>query len=146
MPLVTGTLSDFIRDPLAAALSPQIVFVPSSAAAKNGLLFASRPIIVTPQPSGYFEVDLFSTEGTTPPTWYTVRIQWVESNGGYLGADHLEWKLRVPADGGQIGALLDAPAPSGAVWFGPEPPSSPSRYTGWVNTGLNPPVYNEWEI
>jgi hypothetical protein len=145
MPLVTGTLTDFITNPLAAGINPRIVFQPSGAAAKNGRLFASRPIIVAPQPSGYFEADLFSNEGTTPPTWYLVKIQWLDSDGGYVAADNLEWKLRVPADGGQIGALLEAPSPTGAVWFGPTPPPVPSQYTGWINPEENPPIYRQYE-
>lgn len=135
MPTVTGTLTDFGTVPLSSSLAPRLIFVPSGAAAKNGRLFASRPIVVVPQPSGYFEVELFSTEGTTPPTWYEVTIQWLEEA---TNPDHLSWKLRVPAAGGQIGALLEAPAPSGAVWFGTEPPEVPSRYTGWVKTDALP--------
>jgi hypothetical protein len=143
MSLVTGTLTDFGLQPLAG-LQPQIVFKASAPATKNGRLLATRPTVVVPQSSGYFTVDLISTDGTTPQIWYEVSIRWLDLNGGYISVDFLQWKLNVPIDGGTIGELLDAPANSGQVWFGPEPPDVPSTYTGWVKTDVNPPTYYEW--
>lgn len=141
MPLVTGTLTDFNLNPLTA-LQPELTFVPSGAATKNGRLFSARPISIRPEPSGYFSIDLASTDGTTPETWYVVIVRFLDGSGN---ADYLRWKLRVPNAGGQIGQLLEAPTNPGLVWFGPNPPpGTPVRGTGWIKTDDNPPTYNEW--
>jgi len=141
MPLVTGTLTDFGLKPLADQ-QPQLVFTPQEASTKNGRLLATAPVLVTPQPSGYFEVDLVATAGLVPETWYELTILWLTPGGGF---DHPRWRITVPAAGGQIGTLLSAPAGSGAVFIGSSPPPMPSQYTWWIDpTTLPLPTLHEW--
>ena len=128
MPLVTGTLTDFGLQPLTGA-QPELIFTPQEPATKNGRLLATRPIVVTPQPSGYFEVDLISTVGVVPATWYEVTIRWVDPASGF---DHVRWRLTVPDGGGQIGTLLAAPAGPGTFYAGRERPPVDGKI--WLDT------------
>jgi len=132
MPLVTGTLTDFGLQPLTGA-QPELIFTPQQASTKNGRLLATLPVRVTPQPSGYFEVDLISTVGLVPATWYELTILWLAPGGGF---DHLRWRVNVPAEGGQIGTLLDAPTGQDVIWVGPTRP--PTDGPVWFNTAANP--------
>ena len=134
MPLVTGTLSDIAPNPLAG-LRPQIIIALSEPTTKNGRLFATAPIIIEPDPSGYFAIELASTSGMIPTSgaWYSLTIRWLSASGGF---DHLRWKLRVPSEGGQIGHLLEAPAGADNIWISPNPPPVPGPV--WIKNDENP--------
>jgi len=148
MALVTGTLKDFGLAPLST-YQPLISFTPSSAALQGGLLLATRPVAVVPSASGAFSADLQPTDGLMPATWYSIRIQWLDSDGGYAAVDFVEWKLFVPQEGGQIGDLVAAPVNPALVYTSLTPPevggipsgtwwleSNPNNINDPANTGI----------
>lgn len=138
MPNVTGTLRDFNITTLAA-YSPRIIFTASSAATSPTRLYSTKPIVVTPNLAGDFEVFLQATDTLNPSVWYTIRVEWLDSDGGYVGVDLLEWKLFVTDDGGSIGDLLAVPANPAQVWIGLEPPPHPTPGLWWLQANPDNP-------
>jgi hypothetical protein len=132
MPLVTGTLSDIAPKSLAA-LNPEIIVTLSEPTTRAGRLFTTKPLVIVPEPSGYFAFEVASTSGMIPYAWYELTIRWISATGGF---DHLRWRLRVPNDGGQIGHLLEAPAGADNIWIGAEPP--PVDGPIWIKNDENP--------
>jgi len=122
MSVVYGTLADFGLSLLTPYL-PQIVFTPSTPATATGgggvaLLLASRPIVCLPANDGTFEQELYPNEGTSPETFYTVKIVWVNGDGIPVGTDFIDGHLIVPNEGGPIngGMLRQGLSPLG-VWI-----------------------------
>jgi len=134
MAIVSGTLSDFGLTPLAG-FQPTIIFTPSGVGVSGTRLLATRPIQVTPNPDGQFQLDLMSTDDITPATWYEVQIRWLEPSGGYSHIDFVDWKLFVPAAGGPLGNLLRAPSNNQllVIWQATEPNPWPVGVV-WANT------------
>ena len=132
MPIIAGTLTDFGAVPLAAAQA-EITFSPSGVAASNSGIFATRPVKVSPNNAGSFTVNLLATTLLRPDVWYTVRISWLDSDGGYVAIDFADWKVRVPPEGGNLQDLIDAPVRGGLVWIGPSAPD-PTVFDTWVHS------------
>lgn len=150
MPTVTGTLTDIGLDPLAP-FNPVLRFTPSQPAGDgNARIFASRPVEVTPTETGYFSVDLASTDTITPAdTHWRLTIHYRKpdgydnSGGGFTAADHVVAKIRVPAAGGILADLFDIPPRLDDVHVGNNPPST-AGYLYWVNTSASPATLNVW--
>jgi hypothetical protein len=131
---VTGILTDFLNVPLAA-FSPEIWFTPSGPAisnAANTALFSTKPIVVIPAADGTFTVNLQSTDFLQPSVWYMVSVRWLDSVGGYVGIDFIDWQLFVPTAGGAIGGIIAAPSNPAQVWVGETPPANPTPGTWWL--------------
>jgi hypothetical protein len=139
MAIVTGTLTDFNLQSLYSA-SARLVFTASDPGILPGRLLSTRPIVVIPSASGAFEVDLRPTDAIMPLVWYQVRIDWLDSDGGYVGTDFVPWPLFVPSEGGAIGDLLSMPSNPGMVWEGPTPPDNPTPGTWWLQVNPNDPA------
>lgn len=135
MPTVTGFLQDFGEN-LLSDYSPELHFLPSGPAVGNVTLYATKPIVVIPNPvNGRFEVDLVQTTDLNPDRWFVIAIAWLDSvTGGYIGKDFLDWKLRVPPEGGQLADLMEAPSNPGRAWVGLTPPPNPTPYTWWLHS------------
>lgn len=135
MALVTGTLSDFGLEPMTS-LEPEIIFRPSDVGVVSGRLLATKPIRVRPFTSGYFQVELTSTDYVEPASWYTVEIRWLDFEGGYAAVDFVDWKLFVPQEGGAIGDLLESPVNPAMVYVSLTPPTAGSlpRGTWWLES------------
>jgi len=138
MAVVTGTLKDFGLAPLTS-YQPQITFTPSSATGKNGELYAARPITVVPNSAGSFIVDLLPTEDAVTAVWYEVKIQWLDSDGGYAAVDFVNSKLFVPRAGGAIGALIEFPVNPALVYISLSPPKAGNVPPGtwWMHSNPN---------
>lgn len=109
MPVVTGNLRDLATRSLNA-YKPVITFLPSGPGVHGSNLYASQPITVTPAVgTAAFSVTLADTTAARPDLWYTVEVRWLDPGGNYVFVDRFPWKLRVPADGGAIGDLMEAP-------------------------------------
>ena len=134
MPLVTGTLSDFGLSSLTQ-YQPVIVFMPSGVGFMGGRVLATRPIRVTPDAGGYFQVDLASTDTIEPAVWYGIQIQWLEPGGGYSYIDFEQSKLYVPTLGGNLPVLIDTPSTNQlmVIWQDTEPIPWPLGVV-WANT------------
>lgn len=148
---VTGTLSDFGGD-LDESIEPRIVFRPNGAAVGASGLFHSRPIVVdTFGPGGTWTANLEPTDGlwhvTGSDVFYIVTVERLVGGADYFPWDNTGWMLRVPVDGGDFAALVRAPTNPRQIWFGPEPPADPSKWTGWYDTDADPGGINyyEWE-
>lgn len=139
MPTVTGTLRDFKLDTLNS-LSPRIVFTASEPAVTSNAILSTRPIVVIPNAAGGFTVELQSTDSVRPLIHYNVRVEWLESDGGYVGVDLLGWPLFVPAEGGSIGDLVSTSSIPAQVWVGLTPPPPPvTPGTWWLETNPDDP-------
>ncbi|PZE89934.1 hypothetical protein [Curtobacterium sp. MCBD17_008] len=138
MPIVTGTLRDFAITTLAA-YNPRIIFTASGVATSSTRLYSTKPIVATPNLAGDFEVFLQATEDLNPLVWYTIRIEWLDSDEGYVGVDLADWKLFVPSAGGSIGDLIGIPPNPALVWVGVDPPSTPSTTVWWLQVNPDDP-------
>ena len=135
MAIVNGTLKDFGMGSLGGK-SPTIQFIPSgNAYTPGGSLFATAPVISTPDFGGTFSVDLQPTQTLLPARWYTITITWLDSGGNFTKKDFPEWKLFVPPEGGLIGPLLQSAWNPTLAWWGPaEPAGTPVANTLWLET------------
>ena len=79
--------------------------------------------------------------------FYIVTLERTPPGGVGFPTDKPGWTLRTPPGGGEFAALVRAPSNPAQVWFGPEPPSDPTQWTGWVKTDALPGEINyfEWE-
>lgn len=133
MAIVTGTLNDFGLDALTA-YSPEIAFIPSGPAVNAVKLLATRTVMASPGSDGSFTVDLAPTDNLRPERWYTIRIQWLDASGGYVGADFPDWRLYVPTAGGILADLIAAPWNPALVWVGADAPTGiPTVNTFWLD-------------
>jgi hypothetical protein len=136
MATVTGALTDFGIQPFPA-LQPRLIFTPSGPAVSDARLFATKPIIVpVASGSGIFSVDLQPTDGVRPAVHYKVTIEWlmpgVDGQPGYTPADFLQWEIFVPAAGGAIQDLINAPVNPLLFWVGETPPPVPTAGQLWL--------------
>jgi hypothetical protein len=137
MPTFTGSLATFGAENLSDK-NPVIVFTPSSiATTEDGYLLATEPIRVEPEPGGSFEVTLVSGDLTSPPTWYTISIEWLDTDtpGGFTRLDFAPWKFYAPTSGGEIGDVGWAPSNPARAYFSTEPPpgSNFTPGTWWLD-------------
>jgi hypothetical protein len=140
MAIVSGTLTDYGFNPLQG-LMPRVVFTGSQAARSSTRLFSTRPIVVTPAANGAFSVNIATTVGLIPDTWYTVSIRWLDPNDpSGTGLDVLLGRIRVPIEGGNLGDLFDGGAPSGLIWIGITPPPEGFGYSWWIDTNGGTPT------
>jgi hypothetical protein len=134
MATVTGALSDFGIAPFPE-LQPRIQFIPSGPGVNGTRLFSGPPPTVNVGAgSGSFTIELQRTDDVRPVVWYTVRIEWLDPAGNYIGVDHPDWKLFVPAGGGELGDLLEAPLNPFIFWVDATPPPNPQPGQYWLNT------------
>lgn len=138
MALVTGSLNTFAFTTFINK-APRVLFVPSGPGVSTKYLLASEPVEATFLNAQDFEVNLAVNEFVSPPTWYTVRIEWLGAAGEYIRADYPQWKVRVPAEGGDMSDLIDAPVNGGIIWTTTsttDPPGSkPGDYIFNPDTG-----------
>lgn len=138
MATVTGTLNDFNLQSLAS-YSPRVVFTASEPAASPARLFSTKPIMVTPNASGGFTVELQPTTQLVPEgVFYRIRIEWLDSTGGFVGVDFVDWPLLVPDTGGSIQDLLDVAPGTSLVWVGLVPPPEDPPKAGRLWLVMNP--------
>jgi len=130
MATVTGTLTDFGLAALTA-FQPTLIFTADSPAVTTGGVLSARPIRVTPASDGSFTVDLVASSFTTPEVTYTLRIEWLDSAGGYIGLDILKG-LVVPPGSSNIDTLSSIPI--SRWWVGVDPPPNPEANTWWLDT------------
>lgn len=132
MAIVTGALSDIGIDPFPE-LQPRLIFTPSGNSVSDARLFATKPKIVNVAAgSGSFMVDLQPSEGSRPAIYYTITIEWLATNGQYVSADFLEWKIFVPYEGGTLADLIEAPANPMLFWVGETAPLLPTPGQYWL--------------
>lgn len=136
----TGYLRDFGLSTFYGA-SPRIIFTPSGNAIRGGNILATRRIISVPDVDGSFSVKLIPSDSVIPERYYTMRIEWLDSNAfgpdaGYIGVDFPDMKIRPMGEGD--GVLTDVIDPGGAnpliIWSGPTPPPSGHPNMWWLNT------------
>ena len=130
MATVTGTLTDFGLAALSA-FQPVLIFKADSPALTTGSVLSARPIRVTPAADGSFTVDLVASSFTTPEVTYTLRIEWLDSAGGYIGLDILS-NLVVPPGTSSIDTLSSIPI--SRWWVGADAPPDPEPNTWWLDT------------
>lgn len=106
MATVTGNLEDFSLSNLTP-FSPSLVFIPSRPAiTTTNHLLVSKEIAATVTPTGSFTVDLTPTADIRPDTFYGLRMEWLDSVGGFVQKDFPDFQLRVPPEGGVLNDLL----------------------------------------
>lgn len=147
MALLTFSVRTFGIQAFPADEMLRVAFVPSGPAFTTFSAFPERIEYAEPDPSGFVSVDLAPTLDLRPEAWFTVRFEWFSRDpltGGWVAAGWSEVPggLRVPAEGGTLGDLLEAAAPPGAVMWGYGPP--PSFLSGVIYvdiSGIKPGLY-----
>lgn len=142
MAVVTGNVQSFGLQPLFSK-QLRLKFTASGPASSVGRLLITDPIWVTPDAAGDFTVTLAATENLMPLRWYEVSAHWLNGAGVPVGYEFVNFKLFVPAAGGVLADLLDVTANPYMIWIGPEPPTNPALYVGWIDT--DDAKYYEWE-
>lgn len=140
MAKIFGTLLDFSLDALAP-YSPRLVFTPSQPSTTSGTLLSAKPFRVGVDPDGHFEVDVQPTDVTSPESFYTVRVEWLDTDGGFIGVDLWDFPIYVPSTGGAIGDLMRATANPQLAWVGVNPPSGvlPVATVWWLQVNPDDP-------
>lgn len=149
MAVVTGNARMFTGNAFPAVRGFQLTFKPSNPAVGSSFTFWGPPVTVAPAvPSGDFSVQLVDNSQMTPKTWYEVSARWLDAESNFVGVDYPGWKVFVTGDG-DIKDMLQVPPDSGAIWIGPNPPTDPETFAGWVDNSEPVPVegmpYYEWE-
>lgn len=127
MPTVSGTLSDIGLAPLTG-LKPELRFTPSSPAVdREGRVFASKPVEVTPNSAGAFTVTLAPTSGLLPVgTHWRVQVLHRSPSAdasGFTVSDFLPLKIFVAGDT-TIGDAIGEFTPNDFVYVGEDAPNS----------------------
>lgn len=116
MAIITGTLVDVGLDPVTARY-PELVWVPSAPTTTlNGQLVTAVPVETIPSSNGTWTAELISTNETSPPITYSLRIRLLDPASGYVWMDFPDWKISVPWEGGNLSDLIGAPLATGVVW------------------------------
>lgn len=126
MAIVTGSLRTFFRKDLTGR-APFLRFIPSQVGIKQGFVFAEAHQDVTPEiSSGFFSVDMEETPPLGPDAHYTMQLWYLQDPNTPPGqtqnwacVDFPDVKIYVPAGGGDIGDLSNAPLRPGEVWVSP---------------------------
>ena len=116
MATVTGTLLDVGLESVQDR-SPELVWTPSSATTTiDGNLITAVPITTIPAADGAWLVELVSTEITTPPITYSLRIRLLDPASGFTWVDFPDWVITVPVEGGALPDFTNVPMGGGIVW------------------------------
>lgn len=123
MAIVNGSLKDIVNESLASRQGKLIFQLnePSVAAtgAFSGAIYSTAEKSVNAAAStGNFSVDLQTTTSLLNDAWYTLRIEWLDTEGGSM--DFPGWQIRVPISGGSIDKLITLGPPNGG-WGGSLP-------------------------
>lgn len=151
MSTIVGNLATFGAES-ASVVGATIEFIPDQPAVTGTkYLLTARPVKVTvaSDGSGAFSVDLIPTDATRPGTFYKIRVRVPDPVKGYRTLDTPDWRLYVPASGGELAALLQTSMLTNAamVWVGDESPENPVPGTGWLVTDPDSADYGwymEW--
>lgn len=140
MAVITGTLLDFSLDALAP-YSPRLIFTGSQPATAGGKLLSTRPFMVRVEADGSFSVDVQPNDVTYPATYYTVRVEWLDADDGFIGVDLWDFPIYVPSSGGNIGDLMQTTANPQLAWVGVNPPSGvlPVATVWWLQVNPDDP-------
>ena len=138
MPTISGTLRDFGLTAFPGQ-SPVITFRANGpAVTRAGALLATKDINVTPNSAGDFSVVLAATDTlATGNIWYTVSISWLDPAGNYIHADFPDWRLFVPARGGDLADIIEKPANPSLVYIGLTAPAYPTPGMKWLEATLD---------
>jgi len=137
MPTISGTLRDFGLSPFPGQ-HPEITFRANGpAVTQSGALLSTKDIQVTPNSAGDFSVVLTATDNlATGNVWYTVSISWLDDAGNITVWDDPDWRLFVPARGGDLADIIEKPANPSLIYVGLTPPAHPRRGMKWLD--MNP--------
>ncbi|MDT0211249.1 hypothetical protein [Curtobacterium sp. BRD11] len=137
MATVTGTLRDFNTQSLGT--TARMVFTPSSPGFSPTAILAARPVVVQPSSTGSFSVELEPTVTVSPETWYTLRVDWLDSEGGYVATSFFDGRLFVPETGGKLTDLIDVSRPPTIMFASLTPPLNPTPGLAWLETDPDNP-------
>lgn len=149
MAAVFGNLSTFGLESISL-VGALVEFVPDQPAVTGTkYLLTAKPVTVpvATDGSGAFTVNLAPSDSTTPGTFYRIRV--TSLDGSFTFLDLPDWRLYVPAAGGELASLLRSSLATNAamVWTGPDAPVNPAPGTGWLVTDPTSPDYGwymEW--
>jgi hypothetical protein len=105
-----ATYTGVVADASVLALpSPRLVFTLSEPAVSTTVhIIATKPIYAVISPTGSFTVELTPNMDLRPTTYYSMRLEWLDSGSNYTGVDFPNWKFNAETGGGVIPALLGA--------------------------------------
>lgn len=151
MAIWTGNLRD-VGLGFLTGLNPVIEFHLNSPQVSNTMVWATRPVSVTPSSGGAFTVDLADTRVMYGDAYYTMHVRWLEpgspSSSGYAPVDvHIDFPIRTNSAGGPIGDAVGGVSNMAFVLVGLTQPAAlrlgqlwwktdPDNPYGPANTGL----------
>ena len=142
MATVTGTLNDVGLGHLADK-EPEMQFTLSEIATSPQGLFATDPVTVIPDEDGAFTVSLEPTETMHQRRYYRLAVRWLDSAGNFVKVDFPDWRVQVPAVGGDLSDLIPNYASDGAGWnplmvfFSPTEPDPWPVGSYWVDSSID---------
>jgi len=148
MATYTGYLRNVGLDALTGK-QPKLELILSEPSFKGANFIVTDPYPVTIATDGACTVEVAATDEMTGDPYYTLRATWLNGEGVPIGFDVPNIKFRTSEPGGTFEDLMGPFASPRQIWFGPQAPSNPSAFTGWVDTSeprnaLGYPYY-EWE-
>ena len=112
MPVVTGTLED-IGATSMASLNARVILYPDEVSTRGSALMPTKEIVAEVQGGGAFSFpNVRSSMENTPPTPYSIAIEWQDAAGNYTRTDFPKFKVVVPVDGGRLTDMLAIVTPA----------------------------------
>lgn len=119
---ITGFITSFARNTTNLP-GLKLEFVPTGNGVNGDHLFVTEPVPAKTftQSTGAFTVELERTDDIygvpNGQLRYYPRITWLDSAGQFTHRDFVNWKIRVPAGGGSLEDLLDAPTNADSLYW-----------------------------
>lgn len=134
----TGKLTDFGEAPFPTAM-PRLWVAPlRDAFIPSGPAVAKR-IPVQVSPVGQFAVDLTASVDLNPTTKYSLRCEWLDTDGGG-SVGWAQWDFVAALGGGPISTM---PGEMTRVWYSVSPPPANRAGIFWINPITDDVM--EWE-
>ena len=131
---VTGKLGDFGYSAISLYM-PQIIFTPSGPGVSPASVFFTADVKTSPNAAdNTWSVNIAGTHDMYAEVWYTISLRWLDSAGGMSQADFPDWRLYVPAEGGEFSKLIDVMGNPLMVVTSIEPPPFLRPNLFWLDT------------
>lgn len=125
----TGKLTDFGAAPFPSAMPRLWVSPARDAFAPSGLAAAKR-IPVTVASNGSFSVDLEASIDLNPPTTYSIRCEWLDTDSG-TPIGWAQWDFTAQIGGGPIATMPGSTLTR--VWYSATEPPVNRRGVYWIH-------------
>jgi len=102
---VYGHVTQMTTEPVFGLQARVQILIPENVMFSSSVVI-TRPAPVTPDPSGYWVVNLLPSVLTRPAIDYSLMVTWLDAAGNFVSEDRPNFTFRVPLEGGQLRDLI----------------------------------------